>query len=142
MGPYLTGLPAFLSWLGLSLLLMVAFITLYITVTPPREIKLIREGNVSAAVCLSGTVLGFVLPLASAMIHGSNLVDFLIWGAIAATVQLLAYGAIRLTFRRLSDDIVEDRMATAVMAAGISLAVGVLNAAALESRLRLLHPAR
>ena len=132
MGPYLTGLPAFLSWLGLSLLLMVAFITLYITVTPPREIKLIREGNVSAAVCLSGTVLGFVLPLASAMIHGSNLVDFLIWGAIAATVQLLAYGAIRLTFRRLSDDIVEDRMATAVMAAGISLAVGVLNAAAMS----------
>lgn len=131
MGSYLTGLPAFLSWLGLSLLLMIVFITLYITVTPPREIKLIREGNVSAAICLSGTVLGFVLPLASAMVHGSNLVDFLIWGAIAAAVQLLAYGATRLTFRRISDDIVEDRMATAVMAAGISLAVGVLNAAAM-----------
>lgn len=132
MGPYLTGLPAFLSWLGLSLLLMIAFIALYITVTPPREIKLIREGNVSAAVCLSGTVLGFVLPLASSMVHGSNLTDFLIWSVIAAGVQLLAYAGIRLTFRRMAEDIIEDRMATAVMAAGISLAVGVLNAAAMS----------
>jgi len=131
MGSYLTGLPAFLSWLGLSLLLMLGFIGLYVSVTPPREIKLIREGNVSAAICLSGTVLGFVLPLASAMIHGSNLVDFLIWGAIAAAVQLFVYAGIRMTFRRISDDIVEDRMATAVMAASISLAVGVLNAAAM-----------
>lgn len=132
MGPYLTGLPAFLSWLGLSLALMLAFIGLYVTVTPPREIRLIREGNVSAAVCLSGTVLGFVLPLASAMVHGSNLADFLIWGLIAAGIQLLAYAGIRLTFRRMAEDIIEDRMATAVMAAGISLAVGVLNAAAMS----------
>lgn len=131
MAPYLTGLPAFVAWLGLSLALLLVFLGLYVTVTPPREIKLIREGNVSAAVCLSGAMLGFVLPLASAMVHGANLVDFLIWGLIAALVQMLAYVAIRLIFRRMPEDIIEGRLAIAVMTAGVSVAVGVLNAAAM-----------
>lgn len=131
MGPYLVAFPAFAQWLGLSLVLLAAFVTLYVTVTPPREIALIREGNVSAAVCLSGTVIGFTLPLASAMIHGANLIDFLIWGAIAAIVQLAVYVVMRFVFRRMSEDIIDDRMSVAVLAAGMSLAVGILNAAAM-----------
>ena len=131
MPSYLTGLPAFAAWLGLSLLLMLIFLGLYITATPPREIRLIREGNVSAALCLCGAMLGFVLPLASAMVHGSNLIDFLVWGLIAAVVQMFAYVAIRLTFRRMPEDIIEDRLAIAVMTAGVSVSVGVLNAAAM-----------
>ncbi len=131
MAPYLTGLPAFAAWLGLSLLLLIVFLGLYVTVTPPREIKLIREGNVSAAVCLSGAMLGFVLPLASAMVHGANLIDFLVWGLVAAVVQMLAYIAIRLIFRRMPEDIIEDRLAIAMMTAGVSVSVGVLNAAAM-----------
>jgi len=131
MAPYLTGLPAFAAWLGVSLLLLIVFIGLYVTVTPPREVQLIREGNVSAAVCLSGAMLGFVLPLASAMVHGANLIDFLVWGLIAALVQMLAYVAIRLIFRRMPEDIVEDRLAIAVITAGVSVSVGVLNAAAM-----------
>ena len=131
MGPYLVAFPAFAQWLGLSLVLLTAFVMLYVTVTPPREIALIREGNVSAAVCLSGTVIGFALPLASAMIHGANLIDFLIWGAIAAIVQLAVYVVMRFVFRRMSEDIIDDRMSVAVLAAGMSLAVGILNAAAM-----------
>lgn len=132
MAPYLTGLPAFAAWLGLSVALLLVFIGLYVTATPPREIKLIREGNVSAAVCLGGAMLGFVLPLASAMVHGANLIDFLVWGLIAALVQMLAYVAIRLIFRRMPEDIIEDRLAIAVMTASVSVSVGVLNAAAMS----------
>lgn len=131
MGDYLSGLPAFAAWLGLSLGLLVAFVGLYVTVTPPSEIRLIRQGNVSAALCLGGAMLGFALPLASAMVHGSNLVDFLVWGLIAAVVQVLAYVASRLIFRRMAADIVEDHVATAVITAAIALTVGVLNAAAM-----------
>ena len=131
MGDYLSGLPAFAAWLGLSLGLLVAFVGLYVTVTPPSEIRLIRQGNVSAALCLGGAMLGFALPLASAMVHGSNLVDFLIWGLIAAVVQVLSYVASRLIFRRMAADIVEDHVATAVITAAIALTVGVLNAAAM-----------
>lgn len=131
MGDYLSGLPAFAAWLGLSLGLLVAFVGLYMTVTPPSEIRLIRQGNVSAALCLGGAMLGFALPLASAMVHGSNLVDFLVWGLIAAVVQVLAYVASRLIFRRMAADIVEDHVATAVITAAIALTVGVLNAAAM-----------
>lgn len=131
MGDYLSGFPAFAAWLGLSLAMLAMFVGLYVTATPPREIRLIRQGNVSAAICLGGAMLGFALPLASAMVHGSNLIDFLIWGLIAAAVQMLAYAASRLIFRRLGDDIVEDHIATAVITAAIAITVGVLNAAAM-----------
>lgn len=132
MGDYLSGFPAFAAWLGLSLAMLAMFVGLYVTATPPREIRLIRQGNVSAAICLGGAMLGFALPLASAMVHGSNLIDFLIWGLIAAAVQMLAYAASRLIFRRLGDDIVEDHIATAVITAAIAITVGVLNAAAMS----------
>lgn len=132
MSTDLSGFPAFTAWLGLSLAVLAVFVGLYVSVTPSREIRLIRQGNVSAAICLGGAMLGFALPLASAMIHGSNLLDFLVWGLIAAVVQLLAYGASRLVFRRMGEDIVEDHIATAVITAAIAITVGILNAAAMH----------
>lgn len=131
MGEYLGGLPAFAAWLALSLALLFLFSVVYVVLTPPDELRLIRQGNVSASICLGGAMLGFSLPLASAMVHGSNLVDFLVWGLIAAVVQMLAYGVSRLLFRRMPEDIVEDHVATAVITAAIALTVGVLNAAAI-----------
>jgi uncharacterized membrane protein YjfL (UPF0719 family) len=59
---------------------------------PYREIALIREGNAAAAASLSGAILGFVLPLASAITHSVSLLDMAVWGLIALVVQLLVYG--------------------------------------------------
>jgi len=131
MSEYLVHFQAFLQWLGLSLLLAGAFVALYVWVTPPHELKLVRAGNVSAAVMLGGTTLGYVLPLASALIHGVNLIDFLVWGVIAMLVQLGLYLAMRLVYPRLAQDVVEDRVSVAILAAALALATGILNAAAL-----------
>ncbi len=131
MDQYLGGLHAFLLWLGVSIALAVVFIGLYMWITPQHELQLIVQGNVSAAVCLGGTLLGYVLPLASAMIHGVNIHDFLIWGVIAMLVQLVAYLALRLSIRTLTHDIIEDRVSVAILVASVSLSVGVLNAAAM-----------
>ncbi|MCK9193776.1 MAG: DUF350 domain-containing protein [Nevskia sp.] len=131
MSEYLIHLQAFLQWLGLSLLLAGAFIALYVWITPPHELKLIRGGNVSAAVMVGGTVLGYVLPLASALVHGANLIDFLIWGVIAMLVQLALYLVMRLAYPKLTQDIVEDRVSVAILAAALALATGILNAASM-----------
>lgn len=131
MSEYLGAMQAFLQWLALSLGFTGVFVGLYVWITPQHELTLIREGNVSASVCVGGTLLGYVLPLASAMVHGANLLDFTIWAFIAMLVQLAVYLVLRLTFRRLTLSILEDRVSVAVLLACISLATGILNAAAM-----------
>jgi putative membrane protein len=133
MAQYLGTLGPFVAWFSLSLLMAGAFCLIYWKLTPLDEFKLIREGNTSAAVMLFGALVGYALPLASVMVHGANLVDFAIWGAIAAAVQLLVYFAMHLVMRDLTRHIVEDRVSVAIMVASVSLAVGILNAAAQSS---------
>lgn len=132
MHHYLAALDAFGLWFGLAIGLSAAFALLYLWITPQHELALIREGNVSAAVCLSGTILGYVLPLASAMVHGIDVYDFLCWGIVAMLVQLAVYFALRLCFRSLTHDILEDRVSVAILAACVSVAAGILNAAAMS----------
>jgi putative membrane protein len=131
MQHYLANLPAFIEWWCLAALLTIAFATIYLWITPQHELQLIREGNASAAVCFCGALLGYVLPVASALAHGENLLDFLVWGLVALVVQLLVYFLMRLLVRDLTRHIEEDRMAVAVFAATISLCGGILNAAAM-----------
>lgn len=133
MTQYLVTLDAFLQWFGLSIGLLATFSVIYLWATPQHELQLIKEGNISAAICLSGTVLGYVLPLASVMIHGVNIVDFAIWGVIAMLVQLAVYFVMRLAFRDLTRHIIEDRISVSILVASVSLAVGILNAAAQSS---------
>lgn len=127
---YLSGFIPFLQWFGLSIVLLGVFCLVYLWATPHRELKLIREGNISAAMCLGGAIIGYVLPLASVLVHGTNIVDFAIWGVIAMLVQLAAYLLLRIVFKDLSNHIVEDERSVAILAAGVSLSIGILNAAA------------
>ena len=50
--------------MSVTVALLVSAIFVYIKITPYDEIKLIRGGNMAAAVSLSGAVIGLALPLA------------------------------------------------------------------------------
>ena len=125
----LTGLPAFLSYFATAIGLLAVFLLAYLWITPYREISLIREGNAAAAASLSGAMMGFVLPLASAIVHNVSLLDMAVWGLIALIIQLLAYGAARLLLPNLARDIPAGQIASGVFLAALSLAIGLLNAA-------------
>lgn len=84
-------LPNFLAYFASAIGLFGLFTSLYIRLTPYAEIQLIRQGNISAAVALVGTLLGFALPLASAIAHSVSIIDMLIWGVIAMLVQVLVF---------------------------------------------------
>src|SRR6185295_11009993 len=92
----LSGFDDFLVYFGLSLLFVALYLAIYVHVTPYREFALIREGNAAAAASLSGSLIGFVLPLASAVIHSVNTWDMALWAAIALVVQIAVYAALRL----------------------------------------------
>lgn len=125
----LAGLPAFLSYFAAGIGLLAVFLLLYLWITPYREISLIREGNAAAAASLSGAMVGFMLPLASAITHSVSLIDMAIWGLIALIIQLLVYGVGRLLLPGLARDIPAGKIASGVFLGALSLAIGLLNAA-------------
>jgi putative membrane protein len=123
------GLPAFLLYLVTSLALLALFVLIYIWITPYHELKLIREGNVAAAASLSGTILGFVIPLANAVALSANLADMALWGLIALVVQLLVFFGVTRLIPGLARDIPAGSVAPGILLGALSLGTGILNAA-------------
>jgi putative membrane protein len=100
-------------------------------VTPYREFALIREGNAAAAASLSGSLLGFVLPLASTVVHSVNLWDMAIWAAIALVVQILVFFVVRALLPDIVRHIPQGNVGSGVFLGAASLAAGIINAACL-----------
>ncbi|SDG27971.1 DUF350 domain-containing protein [Dyella sp. 333MFSha] len=124
-------LPAFVAYLALGVFYFVAFVVTYIWITPQREMALIREGNLSAAISLGGAAIGFVQPLASAIAHSVSLLDLALWGLVAWVVQLLTHLVLRLVVRDLRGRIEADVRSVALFVAIVAACVGTLNAAAM-----------
>src|SRR3954447_3761451 len=71
------------------------FKAIYQAITPHNEGALIRAGNPAAAVALGGAVIGYVIPLASALAHTGSLPEFIAWAALAGLIQIVAFWAVR-----------------------------------------------
>ncbi len=105
------------------------FCVVYCKITPYDELKLIKSGNRSAAITLGSALLGFVLPLYSAITHSVGLLDMLIWALIAMLIQLALFGLVRMALRDLVREIENDHTAAATLLAFSSISIGILNAA-------------
>ena len=125
----LSGFDDFLLYFALSILFVALYLAIYVHVTPYREFTLIRAGNPAAAASLAGSLLGFVLPLASAVVHSVNAWDMALWAAIGLAVQIVAYLVVRLIVPDVARHIPEGKVASGVFLGVASLAAGVLNAA-------------
>jgi putative membrane protein len=126
------GFDDFLIYLALSLVFLAIFVAIYVRITPYRELALIREGNMAASFSLSGSLLGFIVPLSATVRYSVNLVDMAIWAAIALVVQLCAYVAVKLMIPTLAQDIQAARSAQGFFLGAFSLGVGLLNAACMS----------
>lgn len=125
---------AFLVAFAVAGLFTVAFKLIYQWVTPYNEAKLIREGNVAAAMALGGALVGYVLPLASALSNTVSLVEFCAWAALAAVIQIAAFSLVRfVAMKDVSARIEKGEIAAGLYLMSISLAVGLLNAACMTA---------
>lgn len=125
----ISGLPAFALYFISSLALLALFVAIYIRITPYRELDLIRQGNVGAAVSLSGAMLGFIFPLAHSVAQSVNLADMALWGLIALVVQLLVYLVASRLMPAITADIPAGKVGPGIFLGSLSLATGLLNAA-------------
>jgi putative membrane protein len=126
------GFDDFVVYLAVSLALAALFVAIYIRVTPYRELALIREGNMAASFSLSGSLLGFIVPLAAAVQHSVSLVDMAIWGVIAMGVQIAAFVVVKLLVPSITQDIPANKGAQGFFLGTLSLGVGLLNAACMS----------
>ena len=103
---FLTGATAFLIAFAAAGVFTIAFKLIYQWVTPYHEQTLIREGNTAAAISLGGALIGYVLPLASALSHTVTLREFAAWALLAAVIQILAFVVVsRLVYRKMAERI-------------------------------------
>ena len=129
-----TGATAFVIAFAAAGVFTVAFKLIYQWVTPYQERTLIRDGNPAAAIALGGALIGYVLPLASALSHTVSLMEFAAWALLAGVIQIVAFVVVsRVAFRDLTARIEAGEIAAAVYLASISICVGLLNAACMTS---------
>ncbi len=128
------GAVAFIIAFAAASAFFVAFKLVYQLVTPYHESSLIREGNTAAAVALGGALIGYVLPLASALSHTVSLPEFAAWALLAGIIQIVAFTVVsRLVYKALAARIEAGEMAAAIYMASISIGVGLLNAACMTA---------
>ncbi len=129
-----TGATAFIIAFAAASAFFVAFKFIYQIVTPYHESSLIRQGNAAAAVSLGGALIGFVLPLASALSQTVSLPEFAAWALLAGVIQIVSFVVVsRLVYKGLAAKIEAGEMAAAIYMASISIGVGLLNAACMTA---------
>ncbi len=127
----LTGLPAFLAYLCVSIVAVVVYLWVYTRMTVHDEFALISKNVPGAAISLGMSLLGFALPVASAVAHAANIVDCAVWSLIAICVQVIAYYIARIPVPDLSARIAAGDTAAGIWLGLASLTAGLLSAASM-----------
>lgn len=104
------------------------FALLYTKTTDHSEMELIGHGNQAAAYALSGSLIGYALPLASAAMHSVSTGMFLLWAGVAMMAQLSVYLVARMALKGLREQIEMDNKAYGLFLGAVAVAVGILNA--------------
>ena len=128
----LTGFPVLLLQLAVTTGIFFAGLVIYFSLTPYRELRLLREGNVAAATVLAGEMLALAVPLAAMLAHSANVPDILLWGAVTIILQLVAAAAVAVVLRQVPAAIERGEVASALVVAAAQLSAGILNAAAMS----------
>lgn len=127
---FAAGFPVTLLHTGLTVALLLAGATLYIWLTPHRELTLIRAGNTAAAISLGGILLGLAIPLGVSLAASTTLVEIAVWGAATLVVQLFVFSLTDLLLRGLPRRIAAGEMSAATLLVSAKLATAIILACA------------
>jgi putative membrane protein len=128
---FVKGFPEFMLHGGVTLALLITGCIVHVLLTPMKEIKLIREGNTSAAISLCAVIVGLSVPMAACLVTALSIWDLLIWGVVAILLQLLAFRVADLVLRDLPRRIERNEIGAALVLAAVKIAAAMVMAAAL-----------
>ena len=133
MQAFASGFPVALLHIAVSVVMLLAAAAVYIVLTPHKEISLVRQGNVAAAVDLGGVLVALAIPLAFSLKGSTSLIDVALWGVATVAIQLLVFRLVDLLLHGLPRRIKDGEMAAAALLVGAKLATALIVAAAVSA---------
>ena len=135
MGPVIDSLANGFPWLIFYLLVVVLVyiigLFIYVKLTPMKELALVEQGNVAAAVSFSAVVIGLALPLAACLVNKFSLIDVAAWGTLSLFLQLFLFRVTDAFFKGMPARIEANEMAPALVLAAFKIAGSILLAFAI-----------
>jgi putative membrane protein len=125
-------LPDFLGFFITGIVLIVGCAAIYVLLTPHKEIRLVRAGDTAAGIAFGGTLIGFALPVSKAVAEAPTVLDMLVWSVVGLAIQLLVYLGVRMLIPGISERIERNEAGAATFLAACSIAVGLINAGAMN----------
>lgn len=125
------GFPAFLLMTGTAGLLLLIASTIYVLLTPWKELALVRGGNGAAGLALAGAIVGLAIPIASCLASSLSLIDLALWGGVSLLMQLLTYRIIDMILKDLPQRIQDDEAGAAIVLIASKIAIAIILAAGL-----------
>ncbi len=127
----INGLPFLISHFFISILLLLFGIVVYIFITPMKEIRLIRDGNIAASLSFSGALIGIALPLSTSLKASNSISEIVIWGLIAILIQIFCFKIVDILIKELPQRIEKGEISSSILLFSIKLGVALLNSAAI-----------
>lgn len=122
----------YLQYIALAVVMTGCFAFIYLIITPLKEIKLIKEGNIACAISFGGALIGFCITITSSMSTSLSLLGFLIWSLLATIIQLLVYFVATRIVKNASVELANNNIAVGCLFAAFSITIGLINGAALS----------
>ena len=132
---------SFLTYLVVSIPLLLIGIKIFMLQTPYNEMKMIQdaaccdktakdEAGIAIAHDLGGKIVGQALVMASAVFHSVSVGDLIIWGIIGIIFQVLVYYVFeKLTPFKVTEELVKGNIAVGIFSSRLSFATGLILAA-------------
>jgi putative membrane protein len=135
MTPTLDSLANGFPWLVFYLMVVTVIyligLFIYVKLTPHKELELVQNGNMAAAVSFSALVISLALPLAACLIHKISLLDVAVWGTLSLFLQLFLFRLTDAIFKGMPQRIVDNEVPAATVLAAFKLAGSIILAFAI-----------
>lgn len=125
------GFPWLIFYLIVVTIIYIAGLFIYVKLTPHKELELVQNGNMAAAVSFSALVVSLALPLAACLINKFSLTDVAIWGTLSLFLQLFLFRLTDAIFKGMPQRIIDDEVPAATVLAAFKLAGSIILAFAI-----------
>ncbi|MAN44716.1 MAG: DUF350 domain-containing protein [Alphaproteobacteria bacterium] len=128
---FVEAFPRFLLWTGAAGIMLVIASTIYVLLTPWKELALVKQGNSAAGLALAGAIAGLAIPIASCLASSVTLIDLAIWGIVSLLIQLIVYRLVDVILTDIPKRIEQEEAGAAIVLIAAKLSSALILAAGL-----------
>ncbi len=126
------GFPWLIFYLLIVTIIYLMGLFIYVKLTPYKELELVQNGNMAAAISFSALVISLALPLAACLVNKFGLADVALWGLLSLFLQLFLFRLTDAIFMGMPQRIIDDEVPAATVLAAFKLAGSIILAFAIS----------